>query len=349
MSSSNDPEVSPHLYNKKDFDFEQFLKDMQLKGQPSLFFAICFLWLIGILLIPSTETPIEDPNKRKYIEGTVEAFLEDINMTEHIEEICRIRGVTTLARLHAVTEQEFYDMDIPTSDLKKIIKKVTKAKTKAVQQGEGKEIVESEADPVIRDCCKEESVNVNGKLDSDQTRETNAAGNNKEVEELKKKLINYEKLLEEERQRNKGLDTMLQEAQRLILFLQEKVQILEEEKKSHRERPLVRANVRKKGKKNKRAKQKTNDEEARGKQEGHNEELLSENNTEIEEEQDRSNQTMETVQSHIAETIEGKDGLDSPGEEENDDSLKYEYLLKTINILVLLTFNHLQIPLSCTC
>ncbi|ELR22356.1 calponin domain containing protein [Acanthamoeba castellanii str. Neff] len=70
----------------------------------------------------------ENGPKRKYKEGTVEGFLEDIQLDEHVNELVKVRGIASMERLFEVTTQQFYDMDIPTSDLRLLIEEIGKRK-----------------------------------------------------------------------------------------------------------------------------------------------------------------------------------------------------------------------------
>jgi hypothetical protein len=79
-------------------------------------------------LNPGATAAADSGPKRHYKEGTVEGFLEDIQLDEHVNELVKVRGISSMERLFEVTVQQFYDMDIPTSDLRLLIEEINKRK-----------------------------------------------------------------------------------------------------------------------------------------------------------------------------------------------------------------------------
>jgi hypothetical protein len=82
----------------------------------------------GVTLDLNLAAAAQSGPKRNYKEGTVEGFLEDIQLDEHVNELVKVRGISSMERLFEVTVQQFYDMDIPTSDLRLLIEEINKRK-----------------------------------------------------------------------------------------------------------------------------------------------------------------------------------------------------------------------------
>ncbi|KAL6045448.1 putative estrogen receptor binding protein strongylocentrotus purpuratus [Balamuthia mandrillaris] len=75
----------------------------------------------------------------KYPAETVERFLEEIELTEHIPELVGKHQITSYEQLLGLTKAKLWDMDIPTSDLKKILKRITKLKEQREEAKEAKQ------------------------------------------------------------------------------------------------------------------------------------------------------------------------------------------------------------------
>eukprot|EP01087_Luapelamoeba_hula_P000586 TRINITY_DN1043_c3_g1_i2.p1 TRINITY_DN1043_c3_g1~~TRINITY_DN1043_c3_g1_i2.p1 ORF type:complete len:1908 (+),score=420.29 TRINITY_DN1043_c3_g1_i2:108-5831(+) len=78
-------------------------------------------------------------------QDSVEAFLIGLQMTEHLGEIKAKNGISSIEQLLSKTEEEIYDMNIPTSDCKRIVKHLNRLRE--ARSAASASIVESNLPP----------------------------------------------------------------------------------------------------------------------------------------------------------------------------------------------------------
>src|SRR5690606_31270984 len=75
---------------------------------------------------------------------TVEGFLESIKMTEHLPELRDRHKINTWSKLMALTEKELFKMDIPTTDCRRILKRLNKIRDASEPPNPSTEVNEKE-------------------------------------------------------------------------------------------------------------------------------------------------------------------------------------------------------------